>query len=64
MTRTAAAQTRLDTAKKLPRFLREVEKIVETWDAPDGASTPYEPDATDLLTGLVQEWRTFTSPNP
>lgn len=62
--RTAAAQTRHDTAARLPRLLREVEKIAETWDAPDGARTPYEPDAADLLTGLVEEWRRFTSPNP
>lgn len=60
--RTAAGQTRLDTANKLPRFLREVEKIAETWDAPDGEATPYEPDAANLLTGLVEEWRRFCAP--
>lgn len=60
--RTAATQTRFDTAKKLPRLLREVEKIVETWDAPDGTPTPYDPDAINLLTGLVEEWRRFTAP--
>ena len=64
MKRSAATQTRFDTARKLPHLLREVEAIVETWDAPEGVVTPYTADAADLLTGLVQEWRRFTSPNP
>lgn len=57
-----AIEKRFDTANKLPRFLREVEKIAETWDAPDGEATPYEPDAANLLTGLVEEWRRFCAP--
>jgi hypothetical protein len=51
----------MSEAQRLRRLLREVEKIAETWDAPDGASTPYEADAADLLTGLVQEWRRFSN---